>query len=144
MICMPSGEVAETIIALAARPNHHCAGLHDGVIPPSCLALLVAHHERTGTKYVGPIHGRLMAYTSLAALTGPTLLLTLRSMSEMTAMKDLVGKVDPARFQEAFNTRVEDVQTLFDVSFVVCLLAAVSYILLRETTDTRTRSWHCT
>ncbi|CAN0231456.1 unnamed protein product [Pylaiella littoralis] len=69
-----------------------------------------------GTKYVGPIHGRLMAYTSLAALTGPSLLLSLRNMSEMSAMKDLVEKIDPARFQEAFNTRVEDIQMLFDAN----------------------------
>lgn len=57
-----------------------------------------------------------MAYTSLAALTGPSLLLSLRNMSEMNAMKDLVEKIDPARFQAAFNTRVEDIQMLFDVS----------------------------
>lgn len=58
-----------------------------------------------------------MAYTSLAALTGPSLLLSLRNMSEMNAMKDLVEKIDPARFQAAFNTRVEDIQMLFDVSW---------------------------
>lgn len=77
---------------------------------------------RAGTKYVGPIHGRLMASTSLAALMGPSFMLHLRSMSETSAMNDLLSKVDPARFQEAFSTRLEDAQMLIDVSFGVLLL----------------------
>ncbi|CAM9966413.1 unnamed protein product [Scytosiphon promiscuus] len=67
-----------------------------------------------GTKYVGPIHGRLMASTSLAALMGPSFMLHLRSMSETTAMNDLLSKVDPVRFQETFSTRLEDAQMLID------------------------------
>ncbi|CAM9602020.1 unnamed protein product, partial [Hapterophycus canaliculatus] len=67
-----------------------------------------------GTKYVGPIHGRLMASTSLAALMGPSFMLHLRSMSETSAMNDLLSKVDPARFQETFSTRLEDAQMLID------------------------------
>lgn len=72
----------------------------------------------TGTKYVGPIHGRLMTFTSLAAFAGPTFLLSMRNMSETSAMKDLLEKVDPARFQETFNTRVEDAQMLIDVRLI--------------------------
>lgn len=53
--------------------------------------------------------------SSAAAFAGPTFLLSLRSKSEMSAMKDLLEKVDPARFLEAFNTRIEDAQTLIDV-----------------------------
>ncbi|CAN0304147.1 unnamed protein product, partial [Ectocarpus sp. 13 AM-2016] len=69
-----------------------------------------------GTKYVGPIHGRLMASTSAAALFGPSFILSLRSSSEMSAINDLLEKVDPARFQKMFNTGVEDAQMLIDVS----------------------------
>lgn len=53
--------------------------------------------------------------SSAAAFAGPTFLLSLRSKSEMSAMKDLLEEVDPARFLEAFNTRIEDAQTLIDV-----------------------------
>ncbi|CAB1098230.1 unnamed protein product [Ectocarpus sp. CCAP 1310/34] len=67
-----------------------------------------------GTKYVGPIHGRLMASTSAAALFGPSFILSLRSSSEMSAINDLLEKVDPARFQKMFNTGVEDAQMLID------------------------------
>lgn len=77
----------------------------------------------TGTKYVGPIHGRLMTFTSLAAFAGPTFLLSMRNMSEASAMKDLLANVDPARFQEVFNTKIEDAQMLIDVRFCCNFLA---------------------
>lgn len=63
-----------------------------------------------------------MASTSLAALMGPSFMLHLRSMSETTAMNDLLSKVDPVRFQETFSTRLEDAQMLIDVSCVSCLV----------------------
>lgn len=69
----------------------------------------------TGPKYVGPIHGRVLLASSAAALAGPSILLSLRSKSEMAAIEDLVAKVDPARFQQAFSASVEDVQALIEV-----------------------------
>lgn len=66
---------------------------------------------------MGPIHGRVLLASSAAALAGPSILLSLRSKSELAAIQDLVSKVDPARFQQVFNTGVEDAQALIDVSF---------------------------
>lgn len=90
--------------------------------PPS----LKPHHHRPshltscalyiGPKYVGPIHGRVLLASSAAALAGPSILLSLRSKSEMSAIQDLVAKVDPARFQQVFSAGVEDAQALIEVS----------------------------
>ena len=71
---------------------------------------------RVGPKYVGPIHGRVLLASSAAALAGPSILLSLRSKSEMSAIHDLVAKVDPARFQQVFSAGVEDAQALIEVS----------------------------
>lgn len=74
-----------------------------------------------GPKYVGPIHGRVLLASSAAALAGPSILLRLRSQSEVSAINDLVEKVDPARFQQVFNAGVEETQALIDVrTFAAC------------------------
>lgn len=67
---------------------------------------------------MGPIHGRVLLSSSAAALAGPSILLSLRSKSETAAIHDLVSKVDPARFQQVFNTGVDDAQALIDVSYL--------------------------
>lgn len=46
-----------------------------------------------GAKNVGSIHGVMMAYSALAALIGPNLLLKLRKLSEQKAFDDLLSKV---------------------------------------------------
>ena len=46
-----------------------------------------------GAKNVGPIHGRMLLFSSTAALAGPYLLLKLRSMSEKAALDSLMHKV---------------------------------------------------
>lgn len=46
-----------------------------------------------GAKNVGSIHGVMMAYSALAALVGPNLLLKLRKLSEQKAFDDLLTKV---------------------------------------------------
>jgi MFS family permease len=46
-----------------------------------------------GTKFVGANHGRMLLYSSAAALAGPNILMYLRSMSEKTAINDLLSKV---------------------------------------------------
>lgn len=70
---------------------------------------------------MGPIHGRVLLASSGAALAGPSILLSLRSQSEMKAIQDLVAKVDPERFQQAFSAGIEDVQTLIEVREVIQL-----------------------
>jgi MFS family permease len=46
-----------------------------------------------GAKNVGSIHGVMMAYSALAALVGPNMLLKLRKLSEQQAFDDLLTKV---------------------------------------------------
>jgi hypothetical protein len=46
-----------------------------------------------GAKNVGPIHGRMLLFSSAAALGGPTLLLKLRAISERSAIDALLLKV---------------------------------------------------
>lgn len=57
-----------------------------------------------------------MLGSSAAALAGPSILLNLRSRSEVAAIHDLVNKVDPTRFRDVFNSGVENAQALIDVS----------------------------
>ena len=58
------------------------------------FALLPAYEaDLFGTKFVGAIHGRMLLWSSGAALAGPYLLLTLRSMSEKAAISELLTKV---------------------------------------------------
>lgn len=64
---------------------------------------------------MGPIHGRVLLASSGAALAGPSILLSLRSQSEMSAIQELVSKVDPVRFQQTFSAGVEDAQSLIEV-----------------------------
>ena len=57
-------------------------------------AILPAYEsDLFGTKFVGAVHGRMMLFSSMAAMAGPTLLLTLRSMSEKAAITELLTKV---------------------------------------------------
>eukprot|EP01041_Mallomonas_annulata_P011127 gene11128-23259_t len=72
------------------------------------FALLPAYEaDLFGAKNVGAIHGRMLLYTSCAALAGPTLLLTLRSHSEKLAIGKLLETIDPMKFQETFGAPVE-------------------------------------
>ncbi|CAM9220897.1 unnamed protein product, partial [Laminaria digitata] len=78
-------------------------------------AILPAYEaDLFGPKYVGPIHGRVLLASSAAALAGPSILLSLRSKSEISAIHDLIAKVDPARFQQVFSAGVEDAQALIE------------------------------
>jgi MFS family permease len=65
-----------------------------------------------GTRYVGGIHGRLLTAWSLAGFLGPVAITMLRERAIASAIRDLVGKVDPARFEAAFGAGVEQLETL--------------------------------
>ena len=57
-------------------------------------AILPAYEaDLFGTKYVGAIHGRMLLFSSSAALAGPVLLNKMRAISEKTAITDLMSKV---------------------------------------------------
>jgi hypothetical protein len=76
-------------------------------------AILPAYEaDLFGTKNVGPIHGRMLMYSSVAAVVGPALLLHLRSLSEKAAIQDLMTKISPERFEAAFGASVDKVSEL--------------------------------
>jgi MFS family permease len=58
------------------------------------FAILPAYEaDLFGTKFVGAIHGRMLLFSSAAALAGPAMLINLRAMAELAAIKDLCAKV---------------------------------------------------
>lgn len=65
-----------------------------------------------GTKFVGPIHGRMMLFTATAALSGPYLLIKLRSISEKAAIDNLLEKVNPEQFAATFGATINNAAEL--------------------------------
>ena len=77
------------------------------------FAVLPAYEaDLYGPKYVQAIHGRFLICASLSTVAGPTILLTLRKMSENAALQDLLSKVDPSKFQGQFGVDVSQVWSL--------------------------------
>jgi len=69
-----------------------------------CYSLMPAYEaDLFGTKYVGPIHGRFLLATCASALAGPSMILALRHRSEMIAIRGLLEKISPEKFQEIFG-----------------------------------------
>jgi hypothetical protein len=56
-----------------------------------------------GSKYIGPIHGRMLLFSSAAALAGPSIVLKLRDAAEVSAIQELLEKVEPAKFEAMFG-----------------------------------------
>lgn len=71
-----------------------------------------------GTKYVGANHGKMLLFSSTAALAGPTSFLYLRGLSEKAAITDLLSKIDPAVFKEKFGSDVSAVDALIEAKTV--------------------------
>merc|ERR1712173_433164 len=65
-------------------------------------------------KYVQAIHGRFLLAATLSTIMGPSLLLTLRKSAEMTAIQDLLSKVNPATFKETFGADLTQAQSLIE------------------------------
>jgi len=65
-----------------------------------------------GSKYIGAIHGRMMMFLSAAALSGPFLVLKLRSLSEYKAIMGLLEHISPTEFEAAFGVGVSQVSEL--------------------------------
>jgi hypothetical protein len=65
-----------------------------------------------GTRYVGGIHGRLLTAWSLAGWLGPMAITVLRQRSIDAAIRDLVARIDAARFQAAFGAGVDQLEAL--------------------------------
>ena len=60
-----------------------------------------------GAKNVGPIHGRMLVFSSAAALLGPYTVLKLRAITEQSAISNLISKISPEAFEAAFGAPVE-------------------------------------
>jgi MFS family permease len=78
-------------------------------------AILPAYEaDLFGAKYVGAIHGRFLLASTAAALAGPSILLTLRSRSQVGAMQDLLAKADPVKFQQVYSVPISQAQQLIE------------------------------
>jgi len=77
------------------------------------FAILPAYEaDLFGQKFVGPIHGRMLLFVSVAALAGPRMLTTLRNISEQEAIANLLAKIEPVRFEQLFGAPMEQAQSL--------------------------------
>jgi MFS family permease len=65
-----------------------------------------------GTRYVGGIHGRILTAWSAAGVFGPLAITSLREHAMHGAIRDLVGRIDPARFQAAFGAGIDQLDAL--------------------------------
>lgn len=71
-----------------------------------------------GTKFVGGIHGRLLTAWSTAGVLGPLAITSLRASSLRTAIDDLAATVDPAAFEAAFGSGLENLDALVEAKTV--------------------------
>ena len=67
-----------------------------------------------GNLQVSAVHGRMLIFSSLAALVGPYALIKLRYISEKQAVLDLVKKIEPELFETKFNAPIEQAIALLD------------------------------
>lgn len=113
-LAMPT--IVETVVS-TGNPNAlygFCFGTAVAVsFMGGVFAILPAYEaDLFGTKFVGPIHGRMLLFSSASALVGPKMLTTLRNISEQTAINDLMTKVSPAQFQKTFGAPMEQANEL--------------------------------
>jgi MFS family permease len=74
----------------------------------AAFAILPAYQsDLFGTKNVGAIHGRMLAFSSFASIVGPSLILKLRSIAEEKAILELLSKISPAHFETTFGAPME-------------------------------------
>ena len=65
-----------------------------------------------GARFVGGIHGRLLTAWSTAGVLGPLAITSLRENAITEAINDLVGLIDPSRFQATFGAGVNQLTEL--------------------------------
>ena len=95
-----------------------------------------------GTKYVGGIHGRLLTAWSTAGVLGPLAITSLRENAVTRAIDDLVGKIDPAAFAEAFGAGVDQLPALVQAKTVT--IASLMDIVPAGTVDPTTNLYNST
>ena len=110
VVTNPTGPLAPAYLGLFVASTVASVSILGGV-----LAVLPAYEaDLYGPKYVQAIHGRFLVCASLSTVAGPTILLTLRKMSEKAALQDLLAKVDPAKFQGHFGVDVSQANSLIE------------------------------
>lgn len=86
-----------------------------------------------GTRYVGGIHGRLLTAWSTAGVLGPLAITTLRDNAVTRAITDLASRVEPARFEAAFGTGIDQLEQLVATKTVT--IAKLMELVPAGTTD---------
>ena len=115
VVTTPTGPLAAAYLGLFVASTVASVSILGGV-----LAVLPAYEaDLYGPKYVQAIHGRFLVCASLSTVAGPTILLTLRKMSEKAALQDLLAKVDPAKFQGHFGVDVSHANILIGLQISV-------------------------
>ena len=71
-----------------------------------------------GSKYVGPIHGRIMIASALSGITGPMIFTKLHDREETKAMGELVKTIAPAAFEKTFGSPISDLGQLVEANAV--------------------------
>ena len=71
-----------------------------------------------GTRYVGGIHGRLLTAWSTAGVLGPLAITSLREHAVTKAIDDLVAKIDPGVFADAFGAGLDQLPALVQAKTV--------------------------
>jgi len=71
-----------------------------------------------GSKYVGPIHGRIMIASALSGITGPMIFTKLHDREERKAMGELAKTIDPAAFLDTFGSPISEMQQLVEANAV--------------------------
>jgi MFS family permease len=102
--------IEQAVTTGSALPLYLFCGASMAVISGmgAAFAILPAYEsDLFGTKNVGAVHGRMLAFSSLASICGPSMILKLRSMAEEKAIFDLLTKVAPAQFEATFGAPME-------------------------------------
>ena len=86
-----------------------------------------------GSKYVGNIHGKVLLSLSFSAIGGSRLMFMLKDRAEIQALKDLLAKVDPQRFQEAFGTTIDGAEAMIKAKTLT--IQKLLHILPQGTSD---------
>merc|ERR1719411_744732 len=110
VVMNPTGAMAPVYLGMFCASTVAAISIMGGT-----FAVLPAYEaDLYGPKYVQAIHGRFLLAATLSTIVGPTLLLQLRSAAEMSAIHDLLAKVDPEKFKALFGADVTQAQSLIE------------------------------
>merc|ERR1712156_284554 len=110
VVMNPTGAMAPVYLGVFCASTVAAISIMGGT-----FAVLPAYEaDLYGPKYVQAIHGRFLLAATLSTILGPSLLLTLRKSAESSAIQDLLSKVNPTAFKEAFGADLSQAQSLIE------------------------------